>query len=261
LDRRAASITQREAIRTFDALKAGRGASAANRCLAYGRAAYGWAVSRQLLEANPLAGLARPGEERSRERVLSRDELLRIWAAADALGPIHGSFVRLLMLTLARRSEVAAMRWAELSDDLAAWELPSTRSKNKRPHITHLAEPARTILRRLPRVESSPFVFGPGGKAIAGFSFIKRALDQRADVPAWCFHDLRRAGATHLCDMGVAQNVCDRLLNHIGGTLSAVGRVYQKSELATERRRALELWAQLITEEPADNIVQFGRHG
>src|SRR5450432_694400 len=84
-DRPAGSITLVEAVRALDAIKADKGTVAANRTLAYGRAAYGWAVKRQHVPVNPLRGIERPGKEISRERVLDAEELGAIWGACDKL--------------------------------------------------------------------------------------------------------------------------------------------------------------------------------
>src|SRR5262249_32085917 len=52
-------------------------------------------------------------KEIERTRVLSDDELRRVWiASGDFPGP-WGAFVRFLLLTAARRNEVAKMSWDE----------------------------------------------------------------------------------------------------------------------------------------------------
>ena len=51
-DRAASTITLAEAVRALDAVKQEKGTVAANRTLAYGRAAYGWAVKRQQMVTN-----------------------------------------------------------------------------------------------------------------------------------------------------------------------------------------------------------------
>jgi integrase len=60
------------------------------------------------------------------------------------------AIVRLLMLTGQRREEVAGMTWAELSEDLATWTIPATRTKNGTPHLVPLSQPARELLHALP---------------------------------------------------------------------------------------------------------------
>jgi integrase len=160
------------------------------------------------------------------------------------------------MLTLARREEVAGMRWAELSAD--AWTLQAERSKNGTAHVAHLAGPTREIIGAQPRVAGCPFVFpGDGLRGpISGYSYIKRKLDAaiataRAEagldpMPAWIFHDLRRSGVTALAGMGFAPHVCDRLLNHLTGSIQGVAAVYQRAEFLAERRAALDAWAAYV---------------
>jgi hypothetical protein len=77
---------------------------AANRSRATLRAMFTWADGIGRVEAVPTFP-SKVGAERSRERVLSVDELHAIWAAT-AGGGDHDVIVRLLMLTGQRREEV-----------------------------------------------------------------------------------------------------------------------------------------------------------
>jgi hypothetical protein len=49
-----------------------------------------------------------------RTRILSDDELLALWKATDSLSYPAAQFIKLLLLTGARRTEAAAMRWSEI---------------------------------------------------------------------------------------------------------------------------------------------------
>jgi len=40
---------------------------------------YNWATQNDIVEANPVAGVAKPGREQSRERVLLEDEIRRFF--------------------------------------------------------------------------------------------------------------------------------------------------------------------------------------
>jgi integrase len=253
LQRPAGIISVREAVAALDAAKASAGPVAANRLLSYARAAYGWANKRQRLQSNPFAGLERPVSEKSRERVLSDAEIGTIWRAASAVAHPGGPFTKILLLTLARREEVASMRWSEISGDGATWTLPSERAKNGKAHIVHLSEPAQDILKTIPRFDGSDFVFTSTGKVpVSGFSFFKRNLEKAmtstgsVPMPDWRFHDFRRAGVTWLAGHGFAPHVADKLLNHVGGTISGVAAVYQKAEFIAERKAALEAWSKHI---------------
>ena len=259
-DRPAASITRAEAIRAIDKIEAERGTISARRSMAYARACYGWAIKRDLLEANPFKGIAPPGRENPRERVLTDEEVRAIWRASASLDLIPSAFVRLLLLTLQRVNEVAGMRWDELADDRSTWTIPASRAKNGKTHLVHLASIARTILAGLPHMEGNPLVFsGRRGGGLAGFSHRKAALEaaiskerseggvQPPKLPDWRFHDFRRTGVTMLANMGVAPHVADKLLNHITGTIQGVAAVYQRAEFLAERKAALEAWAAHVT--------------
>ncbi len=249
LDRPAASIVPAEAALAIDTIAHQKGVIAANRTLAYTRAAYSWALRRQLVPTNPLKEIEGAGREQSRERVLSEVEIGAIWRACAALLPYEAGFVRLLILTLGRRGEVAAMRWSEVAPDLASWTLPRERAKNGRAHMVHLVPIAQEILKGLPRVASSPYVFPSTDprKPFSRFSALKAsivtALDQAGDdVPDWRFHDFRRAGVSELAAQGVQPHVADRLLNHVTGTIQGVAAVYQRHAFEKERAAALDLW-------------------
>jgi integrase len=192
----------------------------------------------------------------SRARALTDGELAAVWNALDAMTYPFGPYFRLLLLTLQRRDEVAAMRWAELAPDFRHWTLPAGRAKNRRAHIVHLCEPARAILAGIPRRAGSDLVFTTTGLTpISGFSRGIRALrDQVAKhMPAeaeaadeadrWRLHDFRRTGVTVLARLGVLPHVADKLLNHVGGTISGVAAIYQRHEFLAERAAALDLWA------------------
>lgn len=107
----------------------------ANRALAHLKHLMGWCVERGIIDANPIAGMKPLSKERSRERVLSDDELGALWAACDAEGYPFGDCMKLLMLSGQRRAEVAEMRWSELDLEYRLWTLPSQRAKNGRQHM------------------------------------------------------------------------------------------------------------------------------
>jgi integrase len=256
--RPARSISTSEAAKELHAIKASKGTTTANRTLAYARAAYSWACDNHKVKANPLKGIKRPGKEAPRERVLTEAELKVVWQGAGALSSVSGGFIRALMLTLQRREEVGSMQWGELADDLSAWTLPGIRAKNGRTTIVHLSEPVQAVIRALPRIEGNPYVFvgRKDGEPIRGFNSAKANLDKvmaaaGAAIPAWSFHDFRRSGVTTLAKAGFAPHVCDRILNHITGSIQGVAAVYQRHEFLLERAEALNAWAALIADSGA----------
>lgn len=283
LDRPATALATDDAVRALDAIGLARGPWAARRSFKVLHTAYGWAVSRLKLGANPLAGLKAPPKMRARQRALTDAELGTVWRAAEKLGQPFGPFVQVLILTLQRRQEVAAMRWSELAPDMSEWILPAERAKNGKTHVVQLAAPVRAILAELPRFEGSDLVFTTTGETpISGFARSKARLDKLAlaerrtakvnppDMPPWVLHDFRRTGVSTMAARGVLPDVADRILNHqASSTNEGVKAVYQVHSFKREREAALQLWARHVlavaergrpdakATRATDNIVQL----
>ena len=160
-----------------------RGARA-NRVLANVRRLFSWAVERGIIEASPAANVKAPGQETSRDRVLTDDELRAFLRACDRMGEPFGPLLRLLLLTGQRREEVAALPWAEL--DLAGGRLAPAGRRGRRtsgPSDVPLAEQAVAILEGLMR--RSPLVFPAQfardghtePRPLSGFGRAKERLD------------------------------------------------------------------------------------
>ena len=190
------------------------GTAIAGRTAAYGRACFAWAMKRGTVPTNPFAELPMPTSITKRERVLGDEEPGAIWRAAGEAPLPYGAIVRLLMLTGQRREEVAGMTWAELSEDLATWTIPATRTKNGIPHLVPLSQPARELLHDLPsdrpgdvqgahQPAKLALVFpGERGTPFSGWSKAKSALDTASSVPALrssptVLHGTPRDSTTH----------------------------------------------------------------
>jgi integrase len=205
---------------------------------------FSWASRRRRVATNPCVGVHRPKAPPERDRVLTEAELRHLWKACDAIGWPFGPCVKLMMLTGARRSEAAGLRWDELSGDLSTWTLPRERTKNKRPHVVPLAPMAREVLASAPRIDGSQLVFTTNGTTpISGWSKLKARLDAAMGAGSWRLHDVRRSVVTGMVELGVLPHVVEMVVNHVSGHKSGVAGVYNKSELKAERRAALERWA------------------
>lgn len=230
----------------------------ANRIRSYLRAFTAWAARRDYLEEDIGFALEGTGPEVARDRVLSLDEVREIYKATSALNELWGPMLRLLVLTGQRRGEISTLRWAHV--DLAARRiaLPGSLTKNGRPHITHLSQPAHDELSVLwEQGTKGEFVFTTTGVTpSSGISKAKRHLDRELGnrVGKWRLHDLRRSMATALAEAGVPEGVVDRIQNHSasGSAPSAVARVYQQSDLLPQRAAALDRWADMVTDRPAE---------
>jgi integrase len=250
--RRIQEITKRDVIGLLDGVNDRGSPIMANRVLAAIRKLFNWCVARDVIPASPCTLVNPPAPERSRDRILTDDELRLVWNATEVEGWPFGPIVKLLALTGQRLSEVGGMRWEELDLDNRLWTLPAERVKNGERHEVPLSEAAVAIIRALPRVGTAKGVVFAGRRdeAVTGFSRAKNRLDGSvksagggAAMDPWVFHDLRRTMASGMARLGVQLPVIEKVLNHTSGTFRGVVGVYQRHSFADEKRSALAAWA------------------
>jgi integrase len=248
-------ITRRDVLHLLDTILP-RGAVIANQTLKKVKRLFSWCIERDIIASSPCVGVKRPGVERSRERVLTDAELVAVWRATERVGYPTGPLTQLLILTAQRRSEVAGLRWSELDLTARTWRLPSERTKSDRPHEVPLSSHALAVIKHIPRIDGSDFVFtGASGRPVSSFSKMKDQIDALADIPKWGFHDLRRSTATGMARLGIALPVVEKVLNHSGASFSGVAGIYQRHDFAEEKRAALEAWGNHIASLVCDNEV------
>ncbi len=244
----------------------------ANRTLAVLSCMFNFALDREWVEFNPAARIASPGQERSRDRVLSDDELRELWTALQSLAdqdeeendettvqlrrakarvtPATAQAFQVQLLTAQCPGEVRRMRWSDVDLDIGWWSIPGAIAKNTRAHRVPLTRPVVEILdkRRQLAGENAVFVFenrsGAGsiahrGKKAASILCRELSFDFRA-------HDLRRTAATRMAEAGVPRDHIAKVLNHVEGGPAAT-RVYDRYAYDAEKRQALERWAQRLS--------------
>jgi integrase len=195
-------------------------------------------------------------KEHRRSRTLDDDEIRGLWAAT-ADGTPFSALIRFLLLTSARRTEAAGMKWGEVDAD-GVWTLPASRSKTKVEVVRPLSKAALAILNVLPRIGDYPFTSNGGLTPIASFSGAKAALDAASGVHNWRLHDLRRSARSLLSRAGVNSDVAEECLGHSRGDI--VER-YDRHSFIPEMRIAFEKLATLISSivEPQDNVLPLRR--
>src|SRR5262249_42158193 len=205
-------LTRREIRDLLGAIVARGRAPHASHVLAYLRAMLNWAVREELVETSPAEGISDPDprkrEDRERDRWLDDAEVRLFWLACNRIGRPFGPLFQLLLLTAARRDEMAAARWGEFDLDRRLWVLPRHRSKNGKAHLTHLSDPAMAILESLPRI--CELLFSTTGRTpVSGFGRGRDRLVATmaelggAEIEPFTLHDLRRTAASHMAELGV----------------------------------------------------------
>lgn len=229
----------------------------ADRCRSLVQQVYNFAIRKLLVGANPATPLrgAILVPAKTHHRHLSELELAAFW---QELGLQRNATVitvyaaKLLMLTMARKSELRLSKWGEFDLDDGRWDIPAGRMKMRVAHRVWLSRQAVELLRYLHKITGNgDYVFptrfiGGHGRPIGDVTlnhFFKR-LD--FGVPEFSPHGTRGTAATLLREHGFPKDVVELLLAHSERDQSAAA--YSHMELASERRRALQFLADKIDE-------------
>lgn len=216
---------------------------------------FNFAIRKLLIKSNPAtpirgAVVVPPAEH---YRHLKEPELGAFWRNLQVQGA-HAVTVfaaQLLMLTMARKSELLRSRWQEFDLEKAEWDIPAERMKMGQMHRVFLSRQALEILRL---VHSLSGVGGPKGYVFP--SIYRRTsplgdatlnhLFKRMDfgVPDFSPHGTRGTAATLLREHGFGKDVVELLLAHAEPDQTVAS--YSHIELASDRRRALQFLADRI---------------
>lgn len=240
-----------------------RGApTVANDVLRWTKRIFNFAIKRHVVENNPASAFDPSdagGKEASRERWLTREEIIKLFATMrDMLGcfSVENMYaVRLLLLLAVRKEELVAARWAEFDLDKAIWHLPEERTKTSSAIDIPLPPLAVETLKELHRLANgSKYVF-PARKMqhrmiphidlnTLNAALAKHIRPRLKDVENFTIHDFRRTARTHLAALGVDAFVAERCLNH---KIKGVEGVYNRHDYFEERRNALCKWANVLS--------------
>lgn len=265
-----------------------------NRTFELVRAFFRW-IGREyddVLTADPTFGMRKPFDERPRERLLTDDELRRLWAALHSEREVKGRSrggkaftarkplvtepvriaILLLMLAGQRASEVCEARVSEFDLAENVWRIPRERTKAQRGQEVPLSPAARALAERaIELADGSPWLFpaafkvtkAAGGPIIntAANHALKRAAEA-AGVEDVRVHDLRRLVASGVARLGFGDDVISALLNHAPKGVTA--RHYNRHRYEVEKRRALDAWAAHVAaivegRQPANNVRPLRR--
>jgi len=214
-----------------------RGPVGANRLLAILKQVFAYAHKVGYVPDNVLAPLTRDevgGAELARERVLTDEEIHKLWHADAA----HVPLMRFLLLTAQRIGEAQLAEWSAIEG--ARWNIPAAHSKNGKAQWVSLSRQALEVLAGQP-ADASPIFGGVTNTGVQ--AWLRRWCEREQIVPAFTPHDLRRTAATRMNEIGVAPHVVEKILNH---SMQGVMAVYNKAEYADERVAAMQTWGDAL---------------
>jgi len=111
---------------------------------------YRWATERGQKVENP-ADLVRPASIarfEPRDRTLTPEEIRTMYQYMGRIGtsPSIRAAVKLLLLTMVRKSELTNATWSEINFSEALWTIPKELMKRRNPHLVFLSRQAMDIL-------------------------------------------------------------------------------------------------------------------
>lgn len=244
---------------------------AANRLHTAAQMLFSYAVQHSVghLEHHPMFLAKKPSKERPRDRVLSESEIISFWQWLETTKDVSCHIKYALMLALVTGQRIGEVCSIKLSDiQHSVWEIPTTITKNSRPHRIPLSKLAVHVLNRAyqyadethrNRIEwchrkkkslsenslELTYLF----PASRGFSYLRPASVpsalRKSNLPIEKFipHDLRRTVATFLPQLGHGDMV-SHILNHTDQTIT--GRVYNKYQYEKEKGIALQTWSDYL---------------
>ena len=213
------------------------------------RVMFGWALSQDIIDNDPTAGIASFGTSKRRDRVLSATEIKTLWTWIGSCGMPrdYADALKVQLATGARIGEIAGMQAGEIDQSTWLWTLPGTRSKNGRPRATPLLGMAKEIVQsRLETVNEGALLRAEHGGALTSNCVASLIVKRRKDIPIAHFtsHDLRRTVATSLVDLGFSFEDVAAVLGHDAGGKDTriLLRHYVRSEFIERKRTALLAW-------------------
>jgi integrase len=236
---------------------------------------FNFALSRDIVPANPCQQVRAPAAENQRDRALSVDEVRRLWEALDTacleptevgdndagrLSMAKGTALALKfqLVTAQRKGEVACAAWSEIDLDTKIWTIPVEKSKNRLPHRVPLTDLALKLLEEIRSIsradqedpdDRSPWLF-PSPRAKGQQHILETAIDRAVrnnreafGIPYWVPHDLRRTAASMMTSIGVSRLTVSKILNHVERGVTAS---YDRHSYDNEKRKALEAWSRKL---------------
>jgi integrase len=193
--------------------------SEANRCVSVLSKMFSLSVKWKMRTAaagNPAKGIERNPEVK-RTRYMSIDELTRLLAAlaTHSSDRQFSDIVRMLILTGARsKSEVMAMRWADIDLSTGIWTKLGSTTKQRTDHVVSLSDAAREVLAGIH--SGSEWVF-PSDSKLGHITTIKtgwKSLCKAAGITGLRIHDVRHSFASFLVSGGASLELIGALLGH-----------------------------------------------
>lgn len=219
---------------------------------------YRWAIERGQKVENP-ALMVRPtsiARFSPRERALIPEEIALMYRYMNRVGisPQYRAAIKLLLLTMVRKSELSNATWSEINFSEALWTIPKERMKRRNPHMVFLSRQALDIFVALKtfamgsefvlpsRYDSDVPMSNATLNRVLTYTY-QAAQKDGEDLGKFGLHDLRRTASTLLHEAGYNTDWIEKCLAH---EQKGVRAIYNKAEYREQRTAMLQDWADMI---------------
>lgn len=163
--------------------------------------------------------------------------------------------IKLILLSMVRKSELQDAVWDEVDFENAVWSIPKERMKRSKAHNVYLSQQMLDIFIALKTCAgNSKYVLPSRYDADAPMSratfnrittaVVERAKKEGLPLEAFTVHDLRRTGSTLLNELGFNSDWIEKCLAHEDGRSSR--GIYNKAEYEHQRRHMMQEWSNLV---------------
>ena len=219
---------------------------------------YRWAIGKGQKVVNPADTVSASSIAtfKPKDRALSPDEIQIFFAQLENVStlPTIRLALKLVLLTMVRKSELLNATWDEVNFTDAVWTIPAGRMKARRPHNVYLAQQAFDIMVALKTCAGgSKFILPSryeGDKGMSNSTLnrvidvtVGRAQAQGLALEPFSVHDLRRTGSSLLHEAGFNSDWIEKCLAH---EQKGVRAVYNKAEYLVQRQHMLQEWASMV---------------
>lgn len=217
--RKLTRIKQDDVYKEFHRIADNHGIYQANRMLERIRAMFNKGIEWGWEGRNPAVGIKK-FREKSRDRFLLPEEVSRFFdALAQEENVTARDFILMALLTGARKGNVLAMQWKDISLQNEIWRIPDT--KNGEPHNVPLSPQAMEILQKRKQIQElsdiiTPYVF-PGEGKEGHFADPKKPwqrLREKSELHDLRLHDLRRTLGSWQALQGTSTAIIGKSLGH-----------------------------------------------
>jgi integrase len=220
---------------------------------------YGFAILHGEKVANPAdhVGPASIATFEPKDRALSPAEVRIMLLELEHVPtlPTIRLGLKLILLTMVRKSELLDAVWDEVDFENAVWSIPKERMKRGKAHNVYLSRQSLDIMIALKTCAGNSRYLLPSRydadatMSRATFNRITAAIVDRAkkrELPLGPFtvHDLRRTGSTLLNELGFNSDWIEKCLAHEEGRSSR--GIYNKAEYEPQRRHMMQEWADMV---------------